>query len=154
MVPPEPQVCRLNSLNWRCLAQTSPNFLWMLVGQLIVHVGVGLSALATDHVSPLWWYVQKLVPFTVLGAGHLIIAAMMLLGLTYRSSIGRAALLLSVFAYLLQVCLLLAGVVRACLSEAIPDLPFEAPVYSLGLVILSASSYWEAAGIRTGREVR
>jgi hypothetical protein len=113
----------------------------ILAGMTAVHIALAFTNLFGYHPQ-LWHYFGGTVGLSAMGAGHLLIAAILIVG-AYRDRLDclRMGLLLSVTVYLVQLCLLLAGEARAIVLHVVPPVAWEGPVYTAGLVLLSIAAY-------------
>lgn len=121
-----------------------PNYFTVLFGEIIVHLGLWLSAWFGPHNGIVWYFFGSgSTGMRLFGAAHLIVAIGMICGLYGKFSWTRLGLLFSVTVYLMQLCLLGAGVIRSWNTPGLPPSAMEGTVYTIGLILLSIAAYRE-----------
>lgn len=138
-----------NSASWLPhVRYTHPNYFTVLVGETLVHAGLFGAAFYGAHATPSWFYFNELhlasiSMVSVFGVLHGLIAVTMVLGMYWRWSLTRMALLFSVTVYLAATSLFAAAVVRGYATPDVPVVPVEGIIYNLGLIMLSTAAYKE-----------
>lgn len=131
----------LERIRWPLVRRTHPNYWTVLMVEVVVHVGLGISSCFGSHPSAVWKYFGGTLGLSLLGAFHILIAGWMVAGLYSYFMFTRIALLFSVTTYLLQACLLTGGIISAHLQGVTTAV--EGPIYSFGLIMLSVAAFKE-----------
>jgi hypothetical protein len=133
----------LHRVLWPKVRLIQPNFHFILLGLVVIHIGLGFASILGSHQA-LWYYFGGRRGLVALGVTHWFIAAMMITGVYWQFRWTRTGLLFSITLYLLQFCLFTAGEYRGLTTHGV-TVSVEESIWVLGLMLLSLASYRQPA---------